>query len=397
MNKNIEIAGRTAPFQESVIREMTRLGDVTDSVNLSQGLPDFDPPDSVLKSATEAIRSGKNQYTFPFGTADFRSAISRRYAQYNDIDANPDTEITVTCGVSEAMMSTLLALTEPGDEVIIFEPWYENYVPDCLMAGVKPIFVTLHEPNYKFDLEKLRSSINKKTRIIIINTPHNPTGRVFSYEELNEIAKLCREFGIIAVTDEIYEYIYYGKHRHISIGSLEGMSDRTVTISGLSKTYAVTGWRVGWAIADEALSSEIRKVHDYLTVCAPSPFQFAGITALNLDEEYYQNMRALYSKRRNILLETLKESNFNVLDPEGSYYIMADFSEIDWDLGKYDQHGWSKDRVFAEFMAREVGVAVVPGSSFYHGDNSGTSTVRFNFAKQEDTLRKALRRIVKNL
>ena len=387
------IAARTAPFQESVIREMTRLGDETDAVNLSQGLPDFDPPPEVLEAAVAAIQSGDNQYTFPFGTLAFRQAIAAKSARYNRIPADPETDVTVTCGVSEAMMATILALTDPGDKVIILEPWYENYVPDCQMAGARARFVPLREPEYTFDPDELRAAFSERTRLILVNTPHNPTGRVFSRAELSAIAALCQEFDVIAVTDEIYEHIFYDRREHVSIGSLEGMHDRTVTISGLGKSYAVTGWRVGWAIAAPPLTAVIRKVHDYLTVCAPAPFQAAGIVALGLPESYYAEMRAQYAARRAILLDALDAVGMPYCEPEGAYYVMSDFGSMEWEWRTFSRPDWTLDRAFAEYMAREVGVAIVPGSSFYAGGDQGTSRVRFNFAKQESTMREAAKRL----
>jgi len=386
-------AARTAGFRESVIREMTRLGDEAGAVNLSQGLPDFNPPEGMLDAAIEAIRRGDNQYTFPFGTSAFREAIAEKTARVNRITADPETEITVTCGVSEAMMSTILALTDPGDEVVIFEPWYENYVPDCLMAGTRPRFVPLREPDYRIDPEALRTAVGTRTRLILLNTPHNPTGRVFSKEELAAVAEACRVHNLIAVTDEIYEHITYDGAVHVSIGSLEGMRERTVTISGLGKTYAVTGWRVGWIVAAAPLSAEIRKVHDYLTICAPAPFQAAGLAALRLPDRYYTEMRREYAARRRILLGALAGAEFSFRTPEGAYYVMADFSQIPWDNAAYARAGWTADRAFAEYMARKVGVAVVPGSSFYMDESQGTARVRFNFAKDIPTLQEAARRL----
>ncbi len=390
----LKLAQRTQPFQESVIREMTRLGDETGSVNLSQGLPDYDSPPEVLEAAVKAIYAGENQYTFPFGMLSFRQAIARKYRAFNNITCDPETDVTVTCGVSEAMMSVILALTDPGSEVIIFEPWYENYVPDCQMAGAVPRFVSLREPDYTFDTGELRAAFNARTRLILINTPHNPTGRVFTREELGEIARFCQEFGVIAVTDEIYEYIRYDNRPHISIGSLPGMEDRTVTISGLGKTYALTGWRVGWTIAHPRITALIRKVHDYLTICAPSPFQAAGITALNMPDSFYETLCGEYAARRAVLLPSLEEAGLRFRVPEGAYYVMADFRGTRWDARKYAQPRWTLDRTFAESIAREVGVAVVPGSSFYYG-SGGESTVRFNFAKREETLREAALRLKK--
>lgn len=391
----MELARRTEPFQESVIREMTRLGDETGAVNLSQGLPDFDSPPEVLEAAVRAIQTGDNQYTFPFGTPEFRQAIAEKTTRYNKILSDPENDVTVTCGVSEAMMSVMMALTDPQDEVIILEPWYENYLPDCLMSGVIPKFVPMREPDYTFDPAELRSAFSKKTRLILINTPHNPTGRVFSRQELDTVAGLCREFNVVAVTDEIYEYILYDGREHTSIGSLPGMEDRTVTISGLGKTYALTGWRVGWAVAHPHLTARIRKVHDYLTICAPSPFQAAGIVALNLPEAYYTGLQKEYSSRRTLLLDALKQAGFSFLTPEGAYYVMANFENLQWSKSGYTKNSWSLDRSFSEFIAREVGVAVVPGSSFYSSKGIGQTTVRFNFAKREDTLLEAARRMGK--
>jgi aminotransferase len=388
-----EIGERTAPFQESVIREMTRLGDEAGAVNLSQGLPDLPSPPAVIEAAVEAIRSGDNQYTFPFGTLAFRRALAAKYASYNHIAADPATEVTVTCGVSEAIMSTVLALTEPGDEVIILEPWYENYVPDCLMAGVQPRFVPLREPEYALDPDELRAAFSNRTRLILVNTPHNPTGRVLGRQELQVVARLCQEYGVIAVTDEIYERILYDGREHTSIGSLAGMEDRTVTISGLGKTYSVTGWRIGWAVAAQPLSAAIRKVHDYLTVCAPAPFQAAGIVALRLPEAFYVEMRSQYASRRAVLLDALDQVGLSYCRPEGAYYVMADFAGQAWSPAAYSRPGWTTDRAFAEYMAREIGVAVVPGSSFYAGRGQGTSRVRFNFAKLESTMQEAVGRL----
>jgi aspartate/methionine/tyrosine aminotransferase len=258
-----------------------------------------------------------------------------------------------------------------------------------LIAGVTPRFVPLHEPDYTFDPDELRAAFNNRTRLILFNTPHNPTGRVFTLAELETIAKLCQEFGVIAITDEIYEYILFDGQQHVSIASLPGMADRTVTISGLGKTYSLTGWRVGWAIASQPITARIRKVHDYLTICAPGPFQIGGVTALNLGAAYYQTMRKEYSSRRNFLLNVLREIGFQFRSPEGAYYVMANFEQVKWDPKKYARPGWGVDRNFAEYLAREVGIAVVPGSSFYSGIQLGNSYVRFNFAKSINTLQAA--------
>jgi aminotransferase len=384
---------RTAGFQESVIREMTRLGDEAGAVNLSQGLPDFTPPPEVVAAAVAAIEGGENQYTFPFGSPAFRSAIAERAARDQHIAADPETDVTVTCGVSEGMMAAILALTDPGDEVLILEPWYENYVPDCVMAGARPVFVPLRAPGFEVDGEALAAHLTPRTRLLLLNTPHNPTGRVFTRQELETVAKLCVERNVIAVTDEIYEHILYDGREHVSIASLPGMAERTVTISGLGKTYAVTGWRVGWMIAAPRLSEEIRKVHDYLTICAPAPFQAAGAVALSLPAGYYEEMRRQYAQRRDLLLAGLTAAGFVFRQPEGAYYVMADFGGVRWDPAPWTRPEWSTDRAFAEYLAREVGVAVVPGSSFYAGTEAGRSSVRFNFAKHMATLEAAVQRL----
>lgn len=386
-------ARRTEPFQESVIREMTRLGMEQNAVNLSQGLPEFDSPPEVLQAACAAILAGDNQYTFPFGTPEFRDAIARKTTGYNKIPTDGESMVTVTCGVSEAFISAILALTDPGDEVVILQPWYENYVPDCRMAGVTPRFVPLREPEYTFDPAELRRAFNNRTRLILFNTPHNPTGRVFTRSELESIAVLCQEFGVIAVADEIYEHILYDGCQHVSIGSLPGMENLAVSVSGLGKTYALTGWRVGWTVASPALTGLIRKVHDYLTICAPAPLQAGGVVALGQEDGFYRAMRAEYTARRSVLLAALSASGFEFQVPQGAYYVMADFQKLAWDEQKYARPEWSRDRAFAEFIACEVGVAVVPGSSFYTGANLGSSRVRFNFAKTTATLNEAAHRL----
>jgi len=387
---------RTDLFYESVIREMTRLGEKTGAINLSQGLPEIGTPPSVIQAASAAILDGENQYTFPFGSPEFRNAIAQNYLLRWNSMVNPETEITVTCGVSEAVMSAILALTEPGDEVIIFEPCYENYVPDCWMAGVKPVFVQLEGGTYTLDPQKIISAFNSKTRLLILNSPHNPTGKVFTEQELFIIGELCNQFGVIALADEIYEHILFDGIRHISIATIPGMEDKTVTISGLGKTYAVTGWRVGWAVADKEISRRIRKVHDFLTVCAPAPFQKAGIVALNLPTVYYDNMRFEYTQRKNILLNALDACGMSYFSPQGAYYVLADFSRIEWDDQKYWKRDWTMDRSFAEYIARDIGVAVVPGSSFYFdGKKMGENKIRFNFAKTIPTMNAAAERLLK--
>ena len=379
------LSRRTRPFRESVIREMTRLHAEVGGVNLAQGLPDFDPPDALVAALSDALANpATHQYGFTWGLPEFRAAVARKTARVNGIRADPETEITITCGVSEAVAAAVLALTEPGDEAVILEPWYENYVPACVLAGVKPRFVALSGADFRLDAARLARAITARTRVILVNTPANPSGRVFSREELTEIARLCQRHGLVAVTDEIYEHIWFDAHRHVSLGSLPGMEDRTVTLSGLGKTYAVTGWRVGWAVAAPKLTALVRKVHDYLTICAPTPFQAAGVAALALPDAYYVEMRRKYAARREILLSALTAAGLAFAQPEGAYYVMADAGKL----------GWKDDEAFVDFLARRVGVTAVPGSSFY-ARGGGRTKARFNFAKRETTLREAARRLGK--
>ncbi len=377
------LSRRTAPFQESVIREMTRLGAEVGGVDLGQGLPDFDPPPELVAAAEQVLRDSKHhQYAFTWGAPEFREAVAGKYQRFNQLSPAPDTEITITCGVSEALISTVMALTEVGDEMIIFEPWYENYLPGCILAQVTPRFVPLREPDYILDVDLLRRAITPHTRLLLLNTPNNPTGHVFSRPELDAIAAVCQEFGLIAIVDEIYEHIWYDDHRHISLASLPGMQERTVTLSGLSKSYAVTGWRVGWAVAPQPLTALIRKVHDYLTVCSPAPFQEAGRVALALPDRYYVEMRQKYAARRKILLAALTNAGFRLTVPQGAYYVMIDAAPL----------GWTDDVALVDFLARQVGIITVPGSSFY-ADKGGNTRARLNFAKREATLHEAARRL----
>lgn len=365
---------------------MSRFGAEIGGINLAQGLPDFEPPAAVVAALSRALEKPEaHQYSFTWGSPGFRAAVAAKYARFNSMRPDPETEITITCGVSEAEVAAVLALTEPGDEAIILEPWYENYLPACILAGVTPKFVPLSEPDYSLDLRALAKAMGHRTRLLLLNTPGNPSGRVLARDELSEIARLCARKGVVAVVDEIYEHIWYDGHRHVSLGSLPGMEDRTVTLSGLGKSYAVTGWRVGWAVAAPELTARIRKVHDYLTICAPTPFQEAGRVALGLPASYYERLRRAYEARRDILLSALEGAGFAFPKPQGSYYVMADASPL----------GWFDDRSFVEVLARRAGVIVVPGSSFYAG-GGGRTRVRFNFAKKESTLRAAARRLARS-
>jgi aminotransferase len=383
MARRRALSKRTLPFQESVIREMTRLHAEVGGVNLAQGLPDFDPPKELVAALARAVAEPANhQYGWTWGLPAMRAAVSEKTALVNGIRSDPETEVTITCGVSEAVVAAVLALTEPGDEAIILEPWYENYVPACVLAGVRPRFVPLSEPDFRLDARRLARAVTPRTRLVFVNTPGNPSGRVLSREELSEIARVCERHGLIAVTDEIYERLFFDGHCHVSLGSLPGMEDRTVTLSGLGKTYAVTGWRVGWAVAARPLTALLRKVHDYLTICAPTPLQQAGLAAFALPESYYDAMRSRYAKRKKILLTALSKAGLTFSPPEGAYYVMADAGKL----------GWRDDNAFNDFLARKVGVIGVPGSSFY-SRGGGKTKIRLNFAKRESTLEEAARRL----
>ena len=370
----------TENFTESVIREMTRVCMAEGGLNLAQGFPDFDPPPELKQAAIEAIEAGRNQYSITFGEPDLREAITAKARQYNRIDYDPDTEVTVTCGATEAMIATLKAVVNPGDEIIIFEPFYENYGPDAVLSGARPRYVTLRPPDWTYDSGELTEAFNSDTKAIIINTPNNPTGKVFSKVELEEIAGLCMRWDCLAITDEIYEHIIYDNERHISIASLDGMAERTVTINSLSKTYSVTGWRVGWALARANITNRIRKVHDFLTVGAPTPFQKAGVCALNLEEAYYSTLRNRYAQARDRLCEALMDAGFNLVPPKGAYYIMAEADRL------IDQFGGSDAYSFSLKLIHLTGIATVPGTAFYHVAEMGNNQVRFCFAKSRATL-----------
>ena len=374
---------RIAHFTESVIREMTRLALRSGAVNLAQGFPDFPAPEALKQAACEAILNDINQYAITWGAKAFRDAIAEKYRHTYQMDIDPESEITVCCGSTEGMVATLLATVNPGDEVIIFEPFYENYHPDTDLCSARKRTVTLYPPEWAFDPDELRSAFNRRTKAIILNTPNNPTGKVFSRSELALIGQLCQEFNALAITDEIYEHIVYEDAQHIPIASLPGMRERTVLVNSLSKTYSVTGWRVGWVIAPPELTSSIRKVHDFLTVGAAAPLQQAGVAALSLGRDYYQQLAAQYQSRRDLLLSLLEGAGFRCSKPDGAYYIMADISGFPF----------PDDRSFAQFLVEQIGVACVPGSSFFTDPSLGAKWVRFCFCKKEETLREAGRRL----
>ncbi len=379
-------ARRLEGMRESFIREMTRLALTCQAINLSQGYPDYDPPREVIDAAHKALDSGMNQYTVTWGLPVLRQAIAAKMKRWYKLDFDPDQHITVTCGVTEAISSTLMAILNPGDEVIIIEPFHEGYLPATIFAGGTPRFVALEAPGYQLDPDRLRAAFSKRTRAIILNTPHNPTGRVFTEAEIKAVAQLCQEFNVIAITDEIYEHIIYNNHPHIPLATLPGMRDRTVTISGFGKTYAATGWRLGYACARESLCTALRTVHDFSTICAPAPLQAACVAALSLHDSYYDQLKYAYTARREKMMKILAESRFTAQPPEGAYYVMADFSAWNFD---------GDDMAFARHLPTKYGVAVVPGSSFYATPGLGKRSVRFAFAKKPETLDAAGERLRK--
>jgi aminotransferase len=379
------LADRVQHFTESVIRETTRLAQRHGAINLGQGLPEFDPPDEVKEAACRAIRDGFNQYAVTWGIAPLRQAIAAKMRAFNGLDwVDADEHITVCCGATECMMATMLAIIDPGDEVIVFQPFYENYGPDAKLTGATPKWVQLHAPDWHIDPAELRAAFTPLTRAIIINTPNNPTGKVYTRAELEVIAGLCREFDVIALADEIYEYINFTDRPHVSIASLPGMAERTVTISGLSKTFSVTGWRLGYCVAPAAITAGIRKAHDFLTVGAPHPLQVAGAAAMALPQSYFDGLRDHYLARRELFLPFLQEAGFACQPPDGAYYVMTDIADIS-DLD---------DVAFVRRMIETVGVAGVPGSSFHSPKDLGRTKVRFMFAKQDATLRQAGERLL---
>jgi aspartate/methionine/tyrosine aminotransferase len=378
-----DVSSKTRFFTESIIREMTRRALKCGAVNLAQGFPDFAAPEQLKEAAKRAIDEDYNQYAVTHGSPNLRAAIAEKACAYNRLECDPDLNITVTCGATEAMVASLLAVINPGDEVIIFEPFYENYGPDTILAGATPKYVALHDPDYSIDLDELGAAFSPRTKAIIVNTPHNPTGKVFSRAELDTIGALCCRYDTLAITDEIYEHIIFGEARHLSLATMPWMKERTVTISGLSKTYSVTGWRLAYAIACERLTGAIRKVHDFLTVGAPHPLQEAGATALRLPSSFYTELAATYQRKGAMLFEALNAAGFKCRAPQGAYYIMANIG----------QFGFRDDFEAADFLLDEVGIAAVPGSSFYHRRELGRHILRFTFSKSETTLAAAAERL----
>jgi len=384
------LSDKVEHFTESVIREMTRQALLHDAVNLAQGFPDFPAPAEIKKAAQDAIAADVNQYAITWGAKNLRTAIARQMQTWQGVAVDPEKQVTVCCGSTEAMISTLLAVCNAADEVVIFEPYYENYGPDSILSGARPGFVKLRPPDsakgeWTFDERELRAAFDRHTKAIIVNTPNNPTGKVFTRSELELIRDLCVEFDVLAITDEIYEHILYDGTKHISMVALPGMEERTITINGMSKTYSVTGWRVGWTIAPPSIADAIRKVHDFLTVGAPAPLQEAGAAALSLPTQYYAALAEGYRHRRDRLIPALEEAGFQCFQPRGAYYVMTDIRAF----------GFRDDIAFTKYLVSEIGVAAVPGSSFYRDRKDGTQQVRFAFCKRDETLDQAARRLAK--
>jgi aspartate/methionine/tyrosine aminotransferase len=388
-HRHRQVSQKASLFTESVIREMTREALKHGAVNLSQGFPDFAAPEDIKRVAMKAIEDDINQYAITWGARDFREAIARKTKQYLGLEVDPETELTVTCGSTEGMIVAMMATVDPGEEVVIFEPFYENYAPDAILSDATPRYVPLRPPDWSFDRDELRATFNSNTRAIIICNPNNPTGKVFTRDEMEFIAGLCQEFDALCFTDEIYEHILYPREgvtiEHISMAQIDGMRERTVIVNSMSKTYSVTGWRVGYCIAPPEITSGIRKVHDFLTVGAAAPLQAAGAYALSLPASYYEQLQADYRALRDLLLPVLEKAGFGTFRPDGAYYIMTDISEF----------GFTDDVEFTKHLIREVGVACVPGSSFYSLTERGAQQVRFCFCKKDETLQLAAERLEK--
>ena len=383
------ISKRVQGFTESVIREMTRVNNQHDGINLAQGMPNFPPPKEIIEAAHRAIDGDFHQYAITWGTPRLRQAIADKYRKFYGMEIHPDRNVTVCCGSTETMLATLMAVLNPGDEVIIFEPFYENYGPGCIMSQAEPIYVPLEPPDFSFDPDRLRKAVSPRTRAIIFNSPNNPSGKVFSRAELQVIADVCLEHDLLAITDEIYEHIVYDGAQHIPIATLPGMAERTITISGISKSYSVTGWRIGYAVASAELSLGIRRAHDFITVGAPHPLQEAAVTALNLPDSYYVYLRESYQARRDLLFGKVEEAGFRAFKPRGAYYILTDVAH--W----LPEYGCADDHEFAMFLVKKIGVATVPGSSFYSTKDLGRTKIRFCFPKTDDMLIEAGRRLQK--
>ena len=374
---------RTSRFGESVIRRMTRVANAHGAINLSQGYPDFDPPEELLKAAERAARHGPHQYAVTWGAPNFRQALARKQSRFMGLPLDPDAHFVVTCGSTEAMMVAMMTACNPGDKVIVFSPFYENYVADTILSGAEPIYVALRPPDFAFDPDELRRAFEQKPKALVLCNPSNPSGKVFTREELLFIADLAVEHDTFVITDEVYEHILYAPHKHIYFAALPGMFERTISCSSLSKTYSITGWRLGYVIASPEVINSARKVHDFLTVGAAAPLQEAAVAGLELPDSYYHKLQAIYAEKRDVFLKYLDQAGLTYTKPQGAYYVMVDISEF----------GWTDDTAFSEWLAREVGVAPVPGSSFFH--EPVKHLIRFHFAKQTKTLQSAGERLLK--
>jgi aminotransferase len=383
------ISQRVQGFTESVIREMTRINNLYGGVNLAQGMPNFPPPRELIDAAHAALEGDFHQYAITWGAPRLRGAIAAKYRRSYGIEADPERNVTVCCGSTETTLATLLAVLNPGDQVIIFEPFYENYGPGCIIAGAEPVFVPLEPPDFGFDPDRLEKAVTPRTRAIVFNSPNNPTGKVFTRRELETIRDVCVTHDLLAVTDEIYEHIVFDGERHTPIATLPGMAERTVTISGVSKTYSVTGWRIGYAIAPEEITVGIRRAHDFVTVGAPHPLQEAAVTAFTLPDSYYTWLREMYQAKRDLLLGLLESAGFAAYRPKGAYYVLTEVGHF------LSQFGCPDDAAFAMYLAKEVGVATVPGSSFYAHAELGRTRIRFCFPKTDELLKEAGQRLQK--
>lgn len=375
------LSNRIGFFTESVIRKMTRIANAHGAINLSQGFPDFDPSAELLQALHKAASDGPHQYAVTWGAPNFREALARKQSRFMGLSIDPETQICVTCGSTEAMMTAMMTVSNPGDKVIIFSPFYENYAADAILSGAQPIYVPLHPPEFSFDEGDLTRAFEQRPKALILCNPSNPTGKVFTMDELKFIAELADRYDVFVITDEVYEHIVYAPYKHIYFASLPGMFERTVSCSSLSKTYSITGWRLGYLIAPASVIDGARKVHDFLTVGAPAPLQEAAVTALNFPDEYYEKLCSLYTEKRDFFIKGLEDIGLKYTFPEGAYYVMVDISEF----------GCPDDTAFCEWMAKVVGVAAVPGSSFFKEDVR--HLIRFHFAKKQETLGLALERL----
>jgi len=376
-----KVSDRIGSFTDSVIRRMTRIANSHGAINLSQGFPDFDPPEELKEALRKVAEGSIHQYAVTWGAPNFREALARKQSRFMGVPIDPETQIVVTCGSTEAMMAAMMTVCNPGDKVVVFSPFYENYAADAILSGAQPIYVSLKPPEFNFDVNELEEAFKQRPKALILCNPSNPTGKVFTLEELQIIAEFAEKYDTFVITDEVYEHIVYEPYKHIYFASLPGMFERTISCSSLSKTYSITGWRLGYLIAPANIIDGARKVHDFLTVGAAAPLQEAAVTALNFGDEYYRNLRDVYTQKRDFFIKGLDRLGLKYTVPQGAYYVMVDISEF----------GSKNDLEFCEWMAREVGVAAVPGSSFFREEIN--HLIRFHFAKKEETLDEALKRL----